>query len=113
MSSLKRLKEKFDRVIIKYTDKSCEVLIVKGLEAYLGRSKCHESDNFDRKLGRTIALGRAEFAYKISLGEKVVRDSCGFYFEGAKYRINKFDDVFKLDEFVVSFLPDRKSHKAS
>ena len=70
MSSLKHLKEKFDRVIIKYTDKSCEVMLVKGLDVYTGASKCHENDNFDRKLGRTIALGRAEFAVELKNGTK-------------------------------------------
>lgn len=66
--SLNRIREKFDKVFIRYTDKSCEVLLIKGLTIFKGLSRCHENDNFDRKLGRTIALGRAEFAQKVDSG---------------------------------------------
>ena len=122
MSSLKAIKEKFDRVIIKYTDKSCEVMLVKGLEVYGGLSRCHENDNFDRKLARTIALGRAEHESKVASGEKQPREASSKKYlisnveftDGYKYsQTVKFDDVTKLDEFVVDFLPERKSHKAS
>ena len=112
MSSLKKLKEDYDRVLIKYTDKSCEVLLVKGLNVFSGSSKCHENDNFDRKLGRTIALGRAEFAAKVSDGTKQSRGNM-FYTqhglnESLKHSGIKCGDVNQVDEIIISFLPKRQ-----
>ena len=104
MSSLNKLKQNFDKVLIKYTENSCNVLLVKGLNVFKGVSKCHENDNFNRKLGRKIALGRAEHAYKVANGAKLVRkintpvvnetgDILYIYSQ-----IHKFDDITKLDE---------------
>lgn len=114
MSSLKKLKEDFDRVLIKYTDKSCEVLLVKGLSVFSGSSKCHENDNFDRKLGRTIALGRAEFASKVSDGTKQSRGN-SYYIkekhgvrESLKHSGIKCGDINQVDEIIIDFLPKRK-----
>lgn len=108
MSSLKKLKENFDRVLIKYTEKSCEVLIVDGLNVYKGKSKCHDHDNFDKKLGRTIALGRAEHAHGIANGSKSSRESSLFNTGGDKYTSATYGDVNKLDECIINFLPKNK-----
>lgn len=74
MSKLKKLQEKFDRVLIKYEKNKCDILLVDGLRIFSGTSKCHEGDNFNRKLGRTIALGRAEFAFEAHSGNKTSRN---------------------------------------
>lgn len=119
MSSLKHLKEKFTKVIIKYTNKSCEVMLVDGLNIFIGKSRCHENDNFDRKKGRTIALGRAEFAYKVDSGEKLARNSkCfisthGVQEVGCRYNSFNYTDVIEVDEHIISFLPTRQPQKAS
>lgn len=76
--SIEKLKEKYDKVLIKHNKegplKGTEVVLVKGLNIYMGSSLLHENDAFDRKRGRTIAVGRAEFARKVSNGEKESRD---------------------------------------
>ena len=113
MSSLRQLKEKFDRVLIKYTDKSCEVLLVDGLKVYTGKSKCHDNDNFDKKLGRTIALGRAEHAHGIAKGSKSSRESKCFLEGGCKYTSKTFGDVNQLDECIINFLPKNTKSEAS
>ena len=119
MSSLKHLQEKFTKVIIKYTNKSCEVMLVDGLNVFIGKSRCHENDNFDRKKGRTIALGRAEFAYKVNSGEKLARNSKCFISThgvpevGCRYNSFNYTDVNQVDEHIISFLPTRRSQEAS
>ena len=119
MSSLRHLQEKFTKVIIKYTEKSCEVMLVDGLNIFTGRSRCHENDNFDRKKGRTIALGRAEFAYKVNSGLKEPRDSKCFISThgvpevGCRYNSFAYTDVNQVDEHIISFLPTRQSQEAS
>ena len=116
MSNLKQLKEKFDKVIIKYTEKACEIALVDGLNVYLGLSICHENDSFNRKLGRKIALGRAEFAFKLAKGEKNQRKRKAYRADEFKiplYQSETFDDVVKLDEFIIDFLPKRRTQEAS
>ena len=113
MSSLKKLKENFDRVLIKYTEKSCEVLLVKGLNVYTGKSRCHENDNFDRKLGRTIALGRAEHASLVDNETKSSRTSKCFLAGGCKYTTASYSDVKELDECIINFLPKNSKQEAN
>lgn len=103
MSSLSSLKEKFDKVLIRYTDNSCEVLLTKGLNVYKGISKCHENDNFNRKLGRTIALGRAEFVS----GETNSRKD--LFADGtAKFSKKRVMDTKELDQCINNFLPKKR-----
>ena len=62
-SSLDALKTQFDKVYLKHIreDKSAltVAILVKGDKAYVGASKCHEGDNFNREIGRNVSLGRA------------------------------------------------------
>jgi len=112
MSKLSKLKEDFDRVLIKYTDKSCEVLLIKGLNVFSGSSKCHENDNFNKKLGRKIALGRAEFASKVTAGIKTNRGN-EFSTGGFKHLGITCGDTKQVDEHIINFLPNRESQEAS
>ena len=112
MSNLKQLREQFDRVIIKYSEKSCEVMLIDGLNAFSGVSKCHENDNFNKKLGRTIALGRAEHAFKI-VREAAPERSSEFSEGGYKYKIAPFDSKEEVDAYIQEFLPNKKSQEAS
>ena len=112
MSNLKQLREQFDKVIIKYSERSCEVMLVKGLSLYVGRSQCHSGDSFNRKLGRTIALGRAEYIAKVSRGEENRRqDFIGAEFAKGYYVITH--DEIQLDRVIQEFLPNKKSQEAS
>lgn len=38
---------------------TCSLVDAAGYVVAQGHAECHENDNFNRKLGRTIALGRA------------------------------------------------------
>ena len=107
MSSLSKLREEFDRVLIKYTDNSCDVMLVKGLDVFTGRSKCHENDNFNRKLGRKIASGRAEFAFKVVKGEKSSRDNTCFRDGDCRHNTTRCNDVKDVDKCIINFLPTR------
>jgi hypothetical protein len=66
------LKQGFDRVEIKHfnskTYKATHVALVKNSTVYVGTSKCHGDDQFNRKLGREIAIGRAMHAWKVDAG---------------------------------------------
>lgn len=107
MSSLKALKEKFDKVYIKYTDKSCDVMLVDGLNIFTGRAQCHIDDNFDKKLGRTIALGRAEFRHKVKHGVKSPRPARilnGGFFSSDTILCDSEEFV---DRCITYFLPKR------
>ena len=111
MSNLRQLKERFERVLIKYSKNSCEVLIVDGLNVFAGQSKCHDNDSFNRKLGRTIALGRAEFAYEVSSGEKTPRENTCFQDGSCKSSGIKCADTKQVDEIIIRFLPTRKKQE--
>lgn len=109
MSNLKQLKEQFDKVYIKYDGTSCSVLLVDGLNVFKGTSQCHKEDNFNRKLGRTIALGRAELAYKVGSGDAEPRTgikllSTGFYSEYPKQAIIRCGTPEILEECINSFV---------
>lgn len=106
MSSLKQLREQFTKVLIRYTNKSCTVMLVDGLNVYKGKSHCHESDNFNRKLGRTIALGRAEFAFKVDKG--LITGRKNKHYLGEEVHLHntfKYGDVKEVDECIINFLP--------
>jgi hypothetical protein len=61
---IETLKKQFDKVYLRYIRPNAQIgttigLIVKGNEAFVGISKCHEGDQFNKEIGRNIALGRA------------------------------------------------------
>lgn len=67
-TSLEVLKKQFDKVYIRYIRPNDQTgttigLLVKGNEAFVGISKCHEGDQFSKEIGRNIALGRALTLY--------------------------------------------------
>ena len=66
------LKQGFDRVEIVHfnseTYKATHVALVKNDTVYVGTSKCHEDDQFNRRRGREIAVGRAMHAWKVDAG---------------------------------------------
>ena len=110
MSSLKQLREQFTKVLIRYTNKSCTVMLVDGLNVYKGKSHCHESDNFNRKLGRTIALGRAEHAFNVLNGTKEGRENQEFNCDGThRYYAITHGDVKELDQCIINFLQKKNS----
>ena len=115
MSSLRQIKEQFERVIIKYTKKSCEVMVVDGLKVYVGSSKCHDNDQFNRKLGRAIALGRAMHAYNVLNNGKNPRNISSLSFADGTSKYNSFScaDTTGVDNLIIGFLPKRESQNAS
>ena len=117
MSSLNQLRETFDRVVIKYTDNTCEVMLVKGLYVFTGKSRCHGNDNFNKKLGRTIALGRAEFASNVTLNNKATRSSMMKTLSNGEtmrcYSTKFCGDTSRVDEAIIKFLPTREEKNAS
>lgn len=62
-SNLDTLKKQFDKVYLKHIreDKSAitVAILVKDNQGFVGASKCHEGDNFNREIGRNVSLGRA------------------------------------------------------
>ena len=97
--SLDKLKEKYDRVIITH-DKALgsRVVLVNGLKLHIGESRLHDNDSFNRRLGRTIAQGRAEFASKVSDGSSSGRKTELSFTVTCK-------DVKELDIEVSKYLP--------
>lgn len=66
------LKQGFDKVEIVHfnseTYKGTHAALIKGDKVYVGFAKCHEDDQFNRKRGREIALGRAMHSWKVDSG---------------------------------------------
>ena len=116
--SLENLKKNFDRVIITHqkegNNKGTKVVLVKGLKLFIGESKVHENDSFNRKLGRVIASGRAEFAFKVENGEKPART-----FKSTEYKATPLNktitckDTKELDNVILTYLPEHKAKEAS
>ena len=107
MTKLKKLQEKFDRVLIKYEKNKCDILLVDGLFIFSGSSKCHEGDNFNRKLGRTIALGRAEFAYEAFVGNKTSRSGVKYdknLKEYSYHSVKECESAAMVDECINNFV---------
>lgn len=73
------LKQHFDKVVLKhYTTglyKGTKAALVKGNQVFLGTSLCVQEDQFNRRVGRLIALGRALHAYQVSTGQTHGRKS--------------------------------------
>lgn len=72
MQNIDDLKAGFDLVKIKHFNsehyKGTHVALVKDGKVFVGVAKCHVKDQFNRKLGLKISLGRAIFAWKIDAG---------------------------------------------
>jgi hypothetical protein len=48
-------------------------IVIDGFNMHVGVAKCHEEDDFNERLGETIALGRARLAANIAKGEADIR----------------------------------------
>jgi hypothetical protein len=76
---LETLRVAYDVVQLRYekptatTGGRAIAVLKKGSNCFVGISKCHSEDQFDRKKGRTIALGRALLAYDIYNGYALPR----------------------------------------
>jgi len=69
------LKEKFDRVQLRHIRPDNKTgatvaILVSGEKAFVGYSLCHDNDQFDRKKGRNIAIGRAQHLFNNQTIEK-------------------------------------------
>ena len=63
-SNLAKLKSQFDKVYLRHIRPNAQIgttigVLVKGNDAFVGISKCHEGDQFNKEIGRNISLGRA------------------------------------------------------
>jgi len=63
-TNIDTLKKKIDKVHLKHIRPTPDTattiaILVKDKVAYVGVSKCHEGDQFNREIGRNIAFGRA------------------------------------------------------
>ena len=93
--TLNKLKEQYDRVIITHNkDVGSRVVLVDGLKMHVGHSMIHSNDTFNRRLGRTIAQGRAEYASKVASGDSTKRKT------GLSYTVT-CGDVKELDEKIL------------
>lgn len=110
--NLKQARNEFDRVLVTHirteTGAKTTVILVEGLNMYVGVSKCAPNDNFNRKLGVTIALGRATFEQRLRAGETTARKSHATRTESLSYT-QTFGDVIKLDESVLTYLPKKNT----
>lgn len=66
------VKQGFDRIQVKHlrsaTYQATHVGLVKGDKVFVGIAKCHKTDQFNKKMGIKIALGRAIHAWKVDAG---------------------------------------------
>ena len=86
-ANLDELKSVFDRVFIKHhTENNPPIMpgtmkamtcvaLVKGNKIYIGISACDFHDQFSRKKGSLIAIGRAMHEYELDIGDEIMRDS--------------------------------------
>ena len=105
MNKLDRLKTVYDRVLVLHNrigeEKGTKVVLVKGLKLYIGESKLHANDVFNRRLGRTIAQGRAEFASKLDAGLVEKRKTSLSYVITCK-------DNKELDNALLNYITNSK-----
>ena len=60
--SVKILRDTYDRVVVKHYregDQGTRAAIVSGKDIFIGVSRCVKNDQSNKRIGRTIALGRA------------------------------------------------------
>lgn len=66
--NLQELRNTFDKVVLKHHKDSANprtvAAIVDGNFVFIGVAKCFETDQFNRRLGREIAVGRALRAHR-------------------------------------------------
>lgn len=79
-SNLTKLKSQFDKVYLKHVRPDNQTgttiaILVKGSDAFVGVSRCHVGDQFNREIGRNISLGRALSLFE---GGEVKADSNRF-----------------------------------
>lgn len=66
------LKDQFDKVVVKHHKtegslyRATHAALVKGTTVYIGVSICDEEDQFNRRVGKAIALGRAFYGYGVN-----------------------------------------------
>lgn len=69
---LEELKSTFDLVTVKHlrsnTYQGTHVALVKDGKVFIGISKCHRKDQFNKRLGLKIAIGRAMHSWKVDAG---------------------------------------------
>ncbi len=72
---LDELKLQFDRVKLFHSKEQARsiAVFIKGDVAYVGVAKCATGDDFSKRRGRQIALGRAMFAYNVATGKEQER----------------------------------------
>jgi hypothetical protein len=73
-TNMQALKKQYDRVQLRHVRPdnhtgATVAIVVKDNIAYVGYSLCHDADQFDRKKGRNIAIGRAIALYNRSGAE--------------------------------------------
>lgn len=74
-ANVQALKKQYDRVQIRHIRPdnrtgATVAILVSGEKAFVGYSLCHDNDQFDRKKGRNIAIGRATFLFNNQTTEK-------------------------------------------
>ena len=50
---------KVNVVVDSFNNRSSKAVIIEGDKKYVGRSRCHPSDKFNKELGEKLAIGRA------------------------------------------------------
>jgi len=72
---LEAMKERFGEVYIRHDTENNRTIgiIVNGTNVHVGISKKHPDDQLNRRLGRSIALGRAKRAYDVYAGKSALR----------------------------------------
>ena len=82
-TNIESLKEGFEQIKIKHfnseTYKGTHAALVKEGKVFLGIAKCNPKDQFNRRLGREISLGRALHAWKVDAGVEVTRGASSVY----------------------------------
>ena len=98
-SDLDKLKVTFDGVFIKHHTENNPALmigtikaltcvaLVKDKKVYVGISACDHQDQFNRKKGRLIAVGRAMHEYKLDIGIDLPRSS-DFYRQSSSFPLS-------------------------
>lgn len=71
------LKKQFDKVVLKHNvegpNKGTKAALIKGNSIFLGEARLDQRDNFNRYVGRQIALGRALYEFRVASGKLVSR----------------------------------------
>jgi len=79
---VRELRKKFDRVVVRHYrekdgDQFTHAAVVTGTDIFIGISRCDKRDQFCKRIGRSIALGRAIHEFHESVGATAKRDRSG------------------------------------